>query len=469
MHKLAQTVFAYIEKNALLRPGDRVAVAISGGADSVSLLRLLIELRGELGIVLSCVHLNHKLRGAESDQDEQFVRELTANHGLPLVCESCDAKQRATQNKMSLEAAAREVRYEFFKRCLRNRPLEKIATAHTLDDQAETVLLKLARGAGTRGLTGIYPKVAVSHQPSAVSKGHARGYIVRPLLSTSRKDLEAYLVEIGQGWREDSSNRDLRHTRNRIRHGILPRFERHVNPSVRRALSEAADIARAEEDYWTDEIAMLLPEVWNRIGDAGSLNCKRLNELPLAARRRLLRAAASSLGLRLEFAHVEETFALENEGSSSALPEGWAVVLHAGELRFQPTSAAPSDYEYDLTVPGRVVVAEAGVVIEALAVAGNSGSEKYNPEHLLDANSVTRGLTVRNWKAGERFWPAHTKEPRKIKDLLQDRHITGDDKKRWPVVASGDEIVWVRGLGARRDFQAKNGQGVLIRESPILV
>jgi len=142
-------------------------------------------------------------------------------------------------------------------------------------------------------------------------------------------------------------------------------------------------------------------------------------------------------------------------------------VRHAGELRFHLVSAERSDYNYDLAVPGKVVVAEAGIIIEALAVAGHSGSEKYNPEHLLDADSVSRGLTVRNWKAGERFWPAHTKEPRKIKDLLQDRHITGEDKKRWPVVASGDEIVWVRGLGARRDFQAKNGEGVLIRESPI--
>ncbi len=464
MHKLAQTVLAYIQKNALLRPGDRVAVAVSGGADSVSLLRLFIELRSELGIVLSVVHLNHRLRGTESDQDEQFVRQLAAGRELEIVSESRDVKQLAAEKKMSLEAAAGEVRYEFFKQCLRDRPLDKIVTAHTVDDQAETVLLKLARGAGTRGLGGIYPKVAVSHQPSAVSKTHPQGCIVRPLLSTSRRDLEAYLAEIGQGWREDSSNRDLRHTRNRIRHGILPRFERHVNPSVRRALSEAADIARAEEDYWADEIAKILPEVWNSTGETGSLNYKRLNELPLAARRRLLRTAANSLGLRLEFSHVEETLELENEGACSALPEGWVAVRHAGELRFQPASAAPSEYEYDLTVPGRVVVAEAGIVIEALAVAGNSASEKYDPEHLLDANSIIRGLTVRNWKAGERFWPAHTKQPRKIKDLLQDRHITRDDKKRWPVVASGDEIVWVRRLGVRRDFQAKNGEGILIRE-----
>jgi tRNA(Ile)-lysidine synthase len=467
VHKLAQAVLAYIEKNALLRPGDRVAAAVSGGADSVSLLRLLIELRGELGIVLSVVHLNHRLRGEESDQDEQFVLELAASHGLPLVSESCGVKQHAAQHKMSLEAAAREIRYEFFGKCLRDGPLDKIATAHTLDDQAETVLLKLARGAGTRGLAGIYPIVAVSHQPSAISKNQAPSYIVRPLLSTSRKALEAYLSEIDQDWREDSSNRDLRHTRNRIRHGILPRFERHVNPAVRRALSEAADIARAEEDYWADEIGKILPAVWNRTGETGSLNSKRLNELPLAARRRLLRTAANSLGLRLEFSHVEETLALENEGACSALPEGWVAVRHAGEVCFHHAHAAPSDYKYDLAVPGKVVVAEAGIVIEALAVAGTSGSEKYNPEHLLDANSITRGLTVRNWKAGERFWPAHTKEPRKIKDLLQDRHITGEDKKQWPVVASGDEVVWVRGLGTRRDFQPKHGEGILICESPI--
>ncbi len=371
---------------------------------------------------------------------------------------------------MSLEAAAREVRYEFFRAALES--LDRIATAHTLDDQAETVLMKLARGAGTRGMAGIYPEVAVSLQPSAVretsiqhsalsTQPRAKA-IVRPLLSVRRERVVEYLGEIGQSWREDSSNRDLRHTRNRVRHGILPRLEENVNPAVREALAEAAEIARGEEEYWAGEIRRVLPAVWNLTESGGALNCKRLAEFDLALRRRVVRAAGELLGLGLEFRHVEEVLALR-EGGRVSLPLDWIVSFRQGELRFEPAAAGEAaEYEYALAVPGEVVVVEAGVTVKAMRM--DSAKSGYNPEDLLDGKCAGCELTVRNWRAGERFWPAHTKEPKKIKELLQDRHITGDEKKRWPVVACGDEIVWVRGLGVRRDLLAKNGSGVLIQE-----
>ena len=470
MHELAKTVLGYVRKHDLLRAGDRVGVAVSGGADSVALLRILLELRGELGIVLSVVHLNHKLRAEESDADEVFVRELAAEHGLEVVCESRDVKGHAAEKKLSLEAAARELRYEFFREA-QNGNLDRIATAHTLDDQAETVLMKLARGAGTRGLAGIYPEVAISHQPSAVRKTgtlhsalstqHSAKAVVRPLLGVRRERVVEYLGEIGQAWREDSSNRDLRHTRNRMRHGILPRLERHVNPAVREALAEAADIARGEEDYWAREVARLLPQVWSETERGGALNRELLAKFEVALRRRLLRAAGDSLGLSLEFQHVEEVLSLSEEGARASLPDGWVVCLQKGELRFESGSADAPVYEYALSVPGEVVVSEAGVTVKAMRM--DPAAEGYNPEHLLGWKHMG-GLVVRNWRAGERFWPAHTKGPKKIKELLQDRHITGEEKKRWPVVACGEEIVWMRGLGVRRDLQAKDGGGVLIQE-----
>ncbi len=386
------------------------------------------------------------------------MRSLAAAHGLEVICESRDVKSHAAEKKLSLEAAARAVRYEFFGEALGN--LDRIATAHTLDDQAETVLMKLARGAGTRGLAGIYPEISMEH--SALSTQHSAKAIVRPLLAIRRERLIDYLTELGQPWREDSSNRDLRHTRNRVRHGILPRLAENVNPAVREALAQAAEIARGEEEYWAGEIARLMPVVWARTERSGKLHCDRLAEVRLAVRRRLVRAAAETLGLNLEFRQVEEVLGLHDPGGRASLPEGWVVSLEKGELRFDVTSQAPSDYRYELSVPGEVLVSEAGITVKALRM--ESGSEGYNPEHLLDGKRTHENLIVRNWQAGERFWPAHTKEPRKIKELLQDRHITGDEKKLWPVVASGDEIVWVRGLGVRRDLQAKNGKGVLIQD-----
>jgi tRNA(Ile)-lysidine synthase len=479
---MAQSVLGFIRKHDLLRPGDRVGSAVSGGADSVALLRLLIELRFELGVVLSVVHLNHRLRGAESDQDEQFVLELAATHGLQTITDSCDVKANAAEKKLSLETAARRLRYQFFERQLHTQELDKIATAHTIDDQAETVLLKFARGAGTRGLAGIYPRVAIrpldsaqamlSPSPFSRTSTESSSGIVRPLLSTSRKDIEAYLTEIGQSWREDSSNRDLRHTRNRVRHGIIPRLEKQVNPAVRQTLAEAADIARVEEEYWMETVAQLMSKLWMRTKSenesGGVLQRNDVAGLSRALQRRIIRAAAESLGLNLEFQHVEDVLALK-DGGCRVLSDTWTVSRHKGKLEFLPARMHSLNYEYPLPVPGRVFVPEAGLVLETLilgdAAGFQSASNLSRSDQLLDSNLCQR-LIVRNWRPGERFWPIHTKEPKKLKELLQDRHITGEEKKRWPVVASGDEVVWVRGLGVRRDMLAKGNAGVLIRECP---
>jgi tRNA(Ile)-lysidine synthase len=251
-------VFEYARHHSLLKAGDRVGVAVSGGADAVALLRVLLELRKELGIVLSVVHFNHKLRGDQSEQDERFVAELAQRHGLEMRCESGEVAAYAAEKHLSLETAAREMRYRYFRQLLSEGRLSRIATGHTLDDQAETVLLKIVRGAGGRGLAGIYPQLPVrSSQPR-----YPEASIIRPLLRTRRRDLEAYLATLGQSWREDKSNRDLRHMRNRVRHGILPRLEQYLNPEVREALAETAEIARGEEEDWEREVARSLPLVW---------------------------------------------------------------------------------------------------------------------------------------------------------------------------------------------------------------
>jgi len=457
VHKLAQSVLAYIRRNDLLRPGDRVGIAVSAGADSVALLRLMLDVSGELGVVPSVVHLNHQLRGAESDADERFARDLAEAHKLDFLTESLDVKAHAAEKKLGLEAAAREVRYELFGRALHSG-VDRIATGHTLDDQAETVLLKMARGAGTRGLAGIYPKLAID------TPGSTGLAIVRPLLGTRRAVLRSYLAEIGQSWREDASNQDLRHTRNRVRHEILPRLEQDVNPGVCETLAETAEIARAEEAYWGAETSRLLPQLWRLDEHGGILQLKHFASLPLAIRRRLIRAAAEAVGLALEFRHVEEILNQACEGSASMLPGDWTVARHGDELRFQKASEEVTDYQYELSVPGRIAIVEAGIVVEAIVINGRGSPDRYTPQHLVDSSCAQKQWLVRNWRAGERFWPAHTKEPKKIKELLQDRHIIGKKKQRWPVIACGGEIIWLSGFGVRRDFQAQGNHGILLRE-----
>jgi len=467
---LRHNVLDYIRKHELLKAGDRVGIAVSGGADSVALLRLLVELRKDIGSILSVVHFNHRLRGTDADDDERFVADLAQRHKLELHCGSGEVSAYATEKHLSLETAARAMRYQYFRQLLREGGLSRIATGHTLDDQAETVLLKIIRGAGGRGLAGIYPKLSVvSSQHSAVSSQPTA--IVRPLLGTRRADIEAYLRSLRQIWCEDKSNRDLRHMRNRVRHGILPRLERNFNPGVREALAETAEIARAEEEYWEKEVARILPLVWQADGTIGVLKLALLTKLPLALQRRVVRAATECLGLRLDFRHVEEIIAqCSNRIATTVLPGGWMVQLEKDALRFAPHSGKPEklEYEYRLSVPGSVEVPETTSRFEAVLVSGNA-AEGYNPEDLLDRALLAGELKVRNWHPGDRFWPARTKIAKKIKELLQDRHVTGRERKLWPVIVSGQDVVWVRGFPAPARFRPDNAdnKAVQIRETAL--
>jgi tRNA(Ile)-lysidine synthase len=518
VHPLAQKVLDYIRRLDLLKPGDRVGVAVSGGADSVGLLRLLLELRHELGIVLSVVHFNHKLRGPESDEDEKFVADVARTHQLEFHVSSGDVAVEAEANHLSIETAAREMRYAFFRELQEedttsSRRLDAVVTGHTLDDQAETVLMRVLRGTGTHGLSGIYPVVKLEEK-TADEPDEASARVIRPLLAIRHHDLEHYLKEIHQPWREDSSNRSLYHTRNRIRHVLLPLLEREFNPAVTTNLSELTEIARAEEDYWENEVSGWMgtaihwsepdwarshvpagsliqlqphnPELQKRLLEPGPLIMNASIDLlwllsePLAIQRRAIKAVGDTAGFPLEFKHIEEIvrFAVDenNSGKQLSLPLGWKVIREPEALTFltpdlRTQDRLPADYEYSLALPGRAIVPEAGIVIEAVQVLpGQQRDQNVDGfDRLLDASLVSNPLRVRNWRAGDRFWPVHTKAPKKIKELLQEMQIPGPERRAWPVVVIGDEIIWVRGLPVATEFRAKNENAgaVLIRAVPL--
>ena len=508
VHQLAQRVCRSIREQELLRPGDRVGVAVSGGADSVALLRLLLELRVELGVVLSLVHLNHQIRGGDADADQQFVTDLARLHALPLHVSSADTPAEAARRRLSLEATAREIRYRYFESLLVDRLLDKIATAHTLDDQAETVLLRLARGTGTTGLAGIYPNwPVVSDQCSedvasnarvgtglrqacpeqlkrgeAVERVHGERSsplslaIVRPLLQIRRSELLSYLRELSQPWRDDASNLDLRFARNRVRHKLLPLLESELNPRIRELLAETAEIARAEEGYWAGAVSCALTEAWSPPGEStpGFLRIATLLRYPLALQRRILRAATESLGVRLEFQHVEHLLGLAQAPAAGekqiVLPGGWRVLRRHDRLQLEPPQAGQAidahDFAYPLSLPGEVAVAETGTIFRATvaAVSPELAAQAYDPARLPHL------LQVRNWHPGDRFWPCHTRGPRKIKELLQDRKVPLAERRTWPVitrVASGqEEVIWVRGFPPPQQLLAPSGggQGLIIQE-----
>jgi tRNA(Ile)-lysidine synthase len=465
----------YILEQRLLVPGDRIAVAVSGGADSVALLRVLLQLREELGMVLSAAHFHHGIRGAEADADREFVSGLAGQFGLELHLAAGNAPAFAREHGLSLETAARELRHRWFAALLTEGKADKIATAHTLDDQAETVLMRIIRGTGVKGLSGISPL-------------HSERKLVRPLLQTSRREIEQYLRERNQPWREDSSNQDVAHTRNRVRHELLPLLEQHFNPAVRQNLADLAELSRAEAEYWEREMRVLAtrllrPGKPSRSGRSNSgkaattlaLDLDAMQSLPVAVQRQLFHHVAAMFGATLEFKHVAELTDLAGKrqnGKKVRLPGGFLAICTFRELQFsseEPEQNA-GGYAFPLHVPGEVGIAALGSIIHARVITPSAPGalEVYNPELLLDRGLLESELIVRNWRAGDRYFPAHTKAPRKIKELLQagrlGRPLASAERHLWPVVESAGEIVWLRGFPVPEAFAYRSGDAVLIEE-----
>jgi len=470
---MLEKVLKYIREQQLLRPGERVAVACSGGADSVALLCVLAELREELGIVLSVAHFHHQIRGAEADADQEFVEELAARLKLDFHSGSGNAPQHASQRKVSLETAARELRHQWFAQLIKQGKVDKIATAHTLDDQAETVLMRILRGTGARGLAGIAPS-------------HKAKHLVRPLLTTNRREVEAYLKAKGQCWREDSSNLDLGHTRNRVRHTLLPLLEREFNPAIRQTLADLADVAQAENDYWSNQLSTLLPRLIHEgkpsrsgrssSGDAQgvvALDLSDLRSLPLALQRQVIHSTALRFGVSLEFKHIQQLTALAEygkPGAKLALPDGFMANRTAREIQFsRNTQKTPENYCYSLPIPGEVSVPEAGITLRTRLISdGKQKSSSYNGATLLEASLLGSELKVRNWRAGDKFFPAHTQSPKKVKELLQagrlGHEISPAERKAWPVIESAGQIIWMRSFPASQLYASNSGNAVLIEE-----
>ena len=313
-----------------IHPGDRICIAISGGADSVALLLTLhtanTTKRESLGVGLSAAHVDHGIRPAEeSAADLAFVQNLCTRLDIPLHLHQANvparvAQTRASGNPETIEEAARAIRYDFFHTLIASGHADSILTAHTLDDQAETVLMKLLRGAWTEGLSAIHPVVTVSNP------GQRPGKILRPFLQTRRTDIESFLKQSNQPWQEDATNTDTTYTRNRIRHHLMPQL-RDYNPSIDQTLANLAELAREEESRWQTELTRLLPQILlpgkpvrgggravstapGQSQSAVSIELDRLRTLDPALRRRVLRAAARQLGARLSFDETSRLLAL---------------------------------------------------------------------------------------------------------------------------------------------------------------
>lgn len=435
----------------LLRAGMRLGVGVSGGADSVALLRALVERSKELGLVLHAAHLHHGLRGEEADGDLEFCRDLARRLEIPFHTAHVDVAAEAETQGETTEEAARRVRYAWFRELMREVPLDAMATAHTLDDQAETVLGKFLRGAWTEGLSGIHPVLIF-----------AEGTILRPLMGVGRAEIEAWLKLLDQPWREDSTNQDLIFTRNRIRRELLPLLET-WNPKLREHMAQMAELAREEEAWWQAELAkiagqLILPGQPVRGGGRASganlaMDVTRLAALEPALQRRLLRRAAQQLGVAPSFEATEtlRDLALHGRaGQKCEIANGLVAERTHREIRLGIGVPAAGDgrregTEYAVAIPGELVAEEYGVRVQILCKSGGEAS-------------VAR---LRPWKAGDRVRVRHSASPRKVKEVLERMKVTGSDRLHWPVLELEGQIIWMRGVSVEPIA------GIEVQASPI--
>jgi tRNA(Ile)-lysidine synthase len=492
---LAEELCSVLREKFGVAAGERIGVGVSGGADSVALLRLMLEAREKLGIVVCVAHFNHRLRGKASDGDEKFVARLAKEHGLEFFVERENVAALAKREKRNVEDAGRRARYAWFERLVKEERLARLAVAHTADDQAETVLAHILRGTGIAGLGGIHPQA---------------GCVFRPLLQVRRTELRTYLRNKRQAWREDASNKDVTRTRARIRRQLLPVLERKFNPAVVEHLCQLAELAREDNAWLEHETAKRIEQVCLEKGAGLTVPLGVLGHLKVAATslakrmvRQLVRRVkpqAGELGAR----HVETVLQLAARGHSGQilqLPGGVEVRRERDTMVFraaEPSARAEARErkqaaEKDAGLkPGHYTRGKSGAVAppfalevrlpatgQALRLAAPSrilhlrvidwpeeGRETTEWRTVLDRVRLREPLVLRSWKAGDAMRPAGHQKRHTLARLLNELGRTRWEKETWPVLESAGRVAWALGLPVAEEFAvAKDSRaGVVITE-----
>lgn len=450
LHNFEQT----ISKHALFSSGDTLVVAISGGADSTALLDMLVRLP-LMKLNLVAAHLNHNLRGAESDTDQEFCRELASRYAIAFETKLIDVRKISVEGQTNLEDAGRQARIEFLDEVRRKYNAAAVVLAHHADDQAETVLMRLLRGSGMTGLAGM-------------SYCNARNY-VRPLLDVSRSEIEQYLRERGLDWREDASNRDTVYMRNSIRHELLPFLERY-NPAVRSRLAATASLIR-EDNALLEELTEKSFDRSCRL-EEGRVACSitQIRSFTPALQRRVMRHAIKQLtgslvGVCLH--HVEalcELVASERPNSRLSLPQQITAVREYGSLffmRMETDATFETDFELVVYEPGFYKLPSGGsIIIESGATAPDK-ADACRAE--FDPVKTPFPWLFRNVHPGDRMRPLGMHGRKKVKDIFIDRKVPLSERKRIPLLFCGDDLIWIAGVCVSEICRKSSASGATLR------
>ena len=453
-----------MRRKGYFHAGQRIGVAVSGGPDSVLLLQFMKILARDGGLTLAAVHFNHRLRGAESDGDEALVRSLAEGMQIDYLRSEADVGRVTRQRRGNMEAVARELRYRYFFSLVDQGRLDLVVTAHTANDQAETVLMRLLRGTGTRGMGGIYPVL--------------EGKVVRPFLGLTRAEVMQEITARELPHRIDSSNLDVRLQRNKVRMELLPLLVKEYNPEIIPLLNQFADRAR-DDEACLERLARDRAHPWRvREGKEERIPVRALMEFPPALARRVLRQMLQIVRGSLHgltHAHIESLlrFAAEAQsGKIQTLPGGTVARKEFSWLVVGPAASQPGkvDFSYSFAPPEELVVSELGCTFRSKILTRGDPGRAYNINKLLglDLQKLCGELVLRNWRAGDSFSPIGSRGVRKLKELFRERKIPEARRKGWPVLLCAGQIVWVRGFPPARGVAAtdQTEQVLILEEEP---
>lgn len=455
---LPERISTSLKKHALVSPAAHVLVGVSGGADSVALLYGLCAIASRWQLRLSVAHLNHGIR-SDAAADAAFVATLCRQLGVAFYSEHVDVPALAANTGVSLEMAGRTARYRFFADMVSTHKATCVATAHTRDDQAETLLLKLCRGAGGTGLTGIARNTTIEGVR-----------VIRPLLDVTRADIERFLRDHHRSWREDHTNADTQLKRNRIRHDIIPPLEQHLNPRLKDALARTADILTDENAYLAAATQEALASAH---ADDGSLQIVALCRMPIAIQRRMLRLwliqhGISTPVLRFDLVERIATLAAGDSGTGCiTISANRQVQRNYGRLRVAKTTdvSIPAIPDTPLTIPGETLLETVGLRITATAQTGFDRTTAGPIGNLPSAACIRWDnalppppLHVRSWKAGDRIAPVGLAGSRKLQDCFVDAKVPRDKRPLIPVITCHDTPVWVPGYRISQQWAVQNAK-----------
>ncbi len=431
LEKFLQTIKRY----DLFSRGDSVLVAFSGGADSTVLLSLLLEIRDKWDLDLCLGHFNHGLR-KQSDEDEALVKETGQLLGLPVYTEGADVKAYSFEFGLNLEEAGRVLRYEFLEKTARKIKAQKIVTGHTQTDQAETFLIRLMRGSGRKGLSGIFPVV--------------EGKIVRPLLGIEREEIEKYIVEKSLSFRVDESNLNKRFLRNRIRLELIPLLKKQYDPQIVTHLANTALLLQDEEVLLTRMTGDAAAEAI-RTGDGEAyLDVVKLSKLPRAISRRVIRIFIENIkgDLRAISLHDVETIRELKEGKKAHLKKDLVLIRERNRIRLLREKDRRIEYSYSWDGKDLINIQEINLQFFADQIQKDKFTRKFDDLQgvMLDRDTLRFPLIVRNRQEGDRYHPCGAPGSKKIKEIFRARSIPPSARDKHPIFISGGEIVWVLGL-----------------------